>query len=238
LTERRRSKMSDFNWFWQNAAFEIIWKLCVLTLLSAVLTWIRAKWPRYGQHLMPFLVITASIAFIWFALTGAPLLVSKVTTGTIENDVKGWTDKFGLGIVRSEDPNAIFAFTVTLRNGNQVLVERPKNRDQYLTFSGSVNVGDDQQKAMHNASETDKQRIVEFLTAEFARTGVGFGMNANNDVLTSVGFVVAVPITPKLTEDVFTGDLDRIDDALQLAKANIRLELAHRNTTDTKGKHN
>ncbi len=103
------------------------------------------------------------------------------------------------------------------------------NLYRWVAFMGSVTVASDQQEAMRKMSASDKQKVIEALTVDLTRAGVGFGMDAgSDDVLKTIAFSNVVPITSKLTEDVFTANLDRIDNGVQLAKASIRLALAHR----------
>lgn len=127
------------DWTWQGVITSI-----VATVLwfggASVLTWIRKKWPNAGNLALFWVASAACLAVLWYTATGIRPFTDRperVTADNIETNLKTWCTNLGLAFVNQSQavPDSYFAYTVTTRDGNQIVVSRrTKEKPAYLQF--------------------------------------------------------------------------------------------------------
>jgi len=201
-----------------------IWWLLVLAA-GAALGIIKLHWPSLADPMLYGLAGAACVAFLYFAATGRALLARPDTTpGNVEKNIRTWLDNFGLAVKKEVDPTMYFRLTVTLVNGNPLLVARPKARDHYLTFQSNLTLSPEHQAMMERMSGAQTERVLEELALELGRLQIGHAIQW--PPFTGVMLIRLVPITADYTEAKFAASLDEMDLAINVARTATSLAIA------------
>jgi hypothetical protein len=203
---------------------------------STILTWIRKKWPQYGDLARYWITTFAALAIIVYATTGYVPFVKHEPTTTAENiseNVKVWCEDLGLSIAKTSIPDTYFSYTVTTVNGNPIQVGRAKKeKSAYLQFVASVNPTVDQQPIIGRLTQDRLETLTEEVALELNKNKIAFtvttmGIPQAEGKTLAVQTVVlqkAVPISGA-TEMGFSSAIDDLNFAAQLIHTQTSLSL-------------
>lgn len=213
----------DLDWLWKSIFARIVW--AVLALVGgAMLTRLKKRGSAWFAPILWGIGGTGLIAATLLALAlllTVPLSTQEhITTDNVEPHIRGWLDAFGVAVKKeASNADSYFILTVTLRNGNPVLISRPKLRDHYLMLQSSINISPEHKAIISKMSPGQLMRLVDQVELEMARSGIGHTLNG--PPLESVIITKSVPIGDSLSESVFAGYLDVMDNGMNLARESI-----------------
>lgn len=210
----------DLNWIWQGIVTNWIADLLILGggILIAIL---KVKGSRWLMPLAYGLAGSALIGVILFTIMGLAELRSRerVTVDNVATKVRSWIDNFQLSVRTNPLPEAYFRYEVTMRNGNVVVVARPKERDRYIVIAGRLVSDAPTIETLSHLSVDQRQELLADMIAEMARSKVTFSnmqVPPQNIVLEH-----RLPISDSLTEAVLLGAIDDMDSAMALIQATV-----------------
>jgi hypothetical protein len=197
----------------------------VSTILCAagvtLLTWVKTKWPKYGDLALYWLATAACIAVIWFTVTGVPLFASKplaINQANAEETVSAWLSETLISFRKakpSEVADAKFAFFTTAPNNNQVIVDVPNDHPNMILISATVDFGPNQRNKFAALSQEGKNAAGRFVNLELARLGVQYSVDMPRGVIS-----VEKPVMlDGLREQVFVDNLTAIESAILLSES-------------------
>jgi hypothetical protein len=180
--------------------------------------------------------IPAVLAIGGLALACAGLyrtLTFGANASNIEQRIREWSKRLGLATTPQEGgPPSYFSLLITLGDGNQVVVSRPKegDRDRFLSFRSRLILSPEHRAILVKMTKVQAYRAVLGLQMEMARYRIGFDLQmANPNELTSLAAAALtedVPITSALTDAVFLEHVRNMDNAETLLRDAINLSLS------------
>ncbi len=222
-------------WTWQGILTSI-----VATVLWAVgatmLTWIKHKWPKYGDLALYWVASAACLAVIVFATTGyrpfaKPRL--QVTPENIESNVKLWSEDLGLAFTKGNIPDTYFALSLTTRTGTPIQVTRAtKEKPSYLQFVTTLAFSPEHQAVMGTLTKDQIDTVMQEIALELAKTRVGSAIATMNMPQTGTNVVgqtmvvlqKAAPIA-ELNEARFSDYIDDMEFTASLTRSATSLAL-------------
>jgi hypothetical protein len=226
-------------WLWQGILTSVL--AAVLWLGGATaLTWVKRKWPKYGDLALYWIAIAACMAVIWFAVSGHALFSwpqPQVTPENIEANVRHWSEDLGLAYTRGTAPDSYFAYSLTTRTGTSIQVFRSvKDKPAFLQFGSQLTMSPEHQAMMATLTKEQVDTVVQEIALELDRTRVGFTIATLSTPQTStpvkqtvIVLQKATPIT-NLDEASFAAAADDIEFTVQLVRATTSLALRRART--------
>lgn len=233
------------SWLWQGIVTSVL-----ATLLwfggATVLTWIKHKWPRYGDLALYWVACAACLAVLWFAITGYVPFSTRppqITPENIEANLKAWSENLGLGITKVSqlipEQDAYFGMVVTLQSGNPVTVFRGKQKPGYLQMQCPLALSQEHLAMLNKLTKDEAHAATQEVLLELARTKLGFQMMTASGQLVAPGgsaaqpivlqqtivIMKAAPITNDLTEATFAQHINEIDSAIAIVRGSTELTL-------------
>lgn len=210
-------------WFWQGLLVNGVYALLILGG-GAVMAILYSKLPEIYSMAAKGLVGSASVAVIIFCYLGIlnrPKRLAVITPENAEENVKAWIEKFNLTHKRVEDASVLWAYLVTLNDGNSILVMRRKDRDKYVYFQGNVVFAPEHLLVYKTLSPVQSNRLAERLALQLAQTYMTFNLIG---VDATPGFAIStrIPITAGMTEDEVMLKIDQTDAGMIIGKVVIR----------------
>ena len=208
-----------WTWTWQGVFTSV-----VATLLIAggatVLTWVKKKWPQYGDNVRYWLSICATLLLIAYLCFGYMPFVKRPTeinVDNIESAVKEWSEEGGYSIAKIETPDTFFAYSITTVNGNQIQVFRSnKQKTSTLQFITSLNAPTQMQILLGSMTQDQITTLSEELGAELNKQRIGFTVSTGTSQLKSNLGVLTVTLQKgapirEFNEDTFWHYIDDLN---------------------------
>ena len=182
-------------------------------------------------------VIAAVVATLWSVVALVNLFPvlkgTRVTTENVEAHVRSWSDTFGFGVQRVDNPEAYFALALTLGlGGRHAFVARLKKTwERYIIVESSMVMTDEHKNVFKSLSPEQTEIFVEELLLQLAAAGQIGVIDAN---LGNITLQRRIPITPSLTEDEFIKAVDHVSIGWMIARNAVVLALKRHNTATPK----
>jgi hypothetical protein len=218
--------------FWQGLITNVVSTVLILGAgaLLTILAATNSKWAKPTLYGLAGIALMAGIVFVF---TGRAILSKKQPQTTIDNvetNIRAWSDYFGLGIQKVSEAEAQaqshFCILVRCRSGVQIIVMRSKSHDRYLAFVSNLDIAEEHRNVLAQLPKVKSARILQELTLEFARHGIGYQLNILPDgTLSRISITKAIPITRNLTEDTFIAYLDQVESGTQVALGTVRMAI-------------
>jgi hypothetical protein len=220
------------DWLLQNLFSSLVWEIILLLGGGLVLAYLKRTWPEIAAQVMYGLVGAALLSVLLFTLTGHSILFKQqpeTTTENVEANIKAWADSLGVGIPRVTVPDTYFSEVITLKNGNQIVVARAKERGGYLQIQSTLVLAPEHQAILAKLTREQVADVTEEVTLELARARMGYTISGPQGgyQMQNIFLQRSVPITNNLTEATFGGYMDEMDSAIALVKLATTLALAH-----------
>ena len=220
----------DWNGVLQGLFSNLVWWI-IIVVGGGLLALLKVKWPRIAGPALYGLLGVACLATVCFVAVGRPLLSKEqpqTTTENVDANIRAWADSLGMGVTRFQLPDAYFALGITLKNGNQVVIGRVKERPSYLEIQSSLILSPEHQAILSKLTKEQAADVTEEVTLELARSKIGYTITGPPPgQMQTVLLQRSVPITSGLTEATFGGYLDEMDSAISLVRLATTLALAH-----------
>ena len=130
----------DINWLWQGLATNWLFAVLVFATGGAVVI-ARIKQWRWTSPIIYGLGASTLMAILLYAVNSQHELAAaqamRTTSGNIQERVRTWIDSFKLQNQNATgaDPNDLFRYIVTMRNGDRITVLHSKRRETYLVIA-------------------------------------------------------------------------------------------------------
>ena len=151
---------------------------------ATMLTWIKTRWPQYGDLVRYWLASAASLAVLWFAMTGYVPFSKRqlqITPDNIEANLKAWFENVGLPFTKANLPDTYFSYAITTRTGTPIQVSRmTKDKPAYLQFASTLMMSPEHQAMMGTLTKDQIETATEEIALELAKTRVGFAIASMN----------------------------------------------------------
>jgi hypothetical protein len=144
-----------------------------------------------------------------------------ITTANVDAHIRDWLDHFKMSSGHIDVANAVFALVVTIHDENKVTVFRLQDKSQYVIVQAVLQFNTRDEELIKRLSSLEQKHLRLMLTSELAKLNVGFGIAMPN----SITVVVRTPITDTFSEATFMESIDRVDNAMLVAKAVFNLEI-------------
>jgi hypothetical protein len=148
---------------------------------------------------------------------------AQTTVDNVHDRVRSWLDNFGLTVQNGPADDRLFRYVVTMKNGDQIDISRPKERDRYLVIATSLRASEEEKQLLSKLSEDQSARLQADMTTKAAEAHLAFtNMTVPFD---NVYLEKRVPITSSLTEAVFIGSVDEMDAGLVILRTTSMMAL-------------
>src|SRR5258708_2795016 len=145
---------------------------------ATVLTWIKSRWPTYGNLALYWIASATCLALLWFAFTGYVPFSRRppeMTTDNIESNVKLWFEDLGMAFKKTGTPDTYFSYSLTTRLGTPLQVSRlAKEKTAYLQLVSTLTLSPQHQAMMLTLSQDQVDAIIEEMALELSKTRIGF----------------------------------------------------------------
>ena len=242
--------MGSWNWTWQGTLTSVAAALLLLGV-PTLLTWVKKKWPQHGELVRYWLTSAAAMAILLYATTGYILFAKhevKITPENLELNIRKWSDDLGFSVARLQ-PGALpqpmeiyFGLAITLSNGNPILVYRAREKSAFLQLVCPLALSPEHLQAMAKLRPDQQEAVNQEIQLELSKTKVGFSVTTSKaaapqasgsppigggQILLQQMVILSkgVPISGDLNEATFASDLDEMDDAITLTRAQTALAL-------------
>ena len=196
-------------------------------------TYVKSKWPQYGDKVLYFLVCASCLFILVYVFTGfVPFrkAQNRVTIDNIESNIKQWCENFGMPFTKTIVPDTYFAYNVTTRSGNPLIVSRlSKERQSYLQFGATVTFSPERRAAVNTMTKDELDELISEVTLQLTTLRMGVVIatlttpqTGNNVGQTVIGLQKAVPIND-LNEPDFGAALDDIESGINMSKSAVSL---------------
>ena len=223
------------DWTWQGILTGLL-ATGLWAVGATVLTWVKNKWPKYGDLALYWIASFACLGIVWYAATGyipfsQPQV--RVTSENVESNVKAWSESAGLGFVKAPISDSYFGYTLTTRTGTPIQVSRLRSEKQsYLQFASTISFAPEHQAILGTLTKEEVDAVVQEITLELTRTRVGFAIanlgipqtGVSTTTQTAVILQKAVLIT-NLSEPTFTSCIDDMEFSVTTLRAATILAL-------------
>jgi hypothetical protein len=223
------------DWVWQGTFTSVVAALLFLGG-ATVLTWIRKRWPTYGNLALFWVASAACLGVLWFAVTGYAPFSSRplrITTDNVEANMKLWCENLGLAFRQTNLPDTYFGYMITTRTGTQMSVSRrTKERPAYLQFETDILFAPEHQAVLSTLNKDQIETVMEEIGLELNKTRVGFTVGSlampqttNNQIGQAfIALQKAAPIAD-LNENGFASYIDDMEFSAGLARNATQLAL-------------
>ena len=194
----------------ENIVASILYALLILAG-GTVLAVLKSIAPNLFSYVLWGLVgsaLTAVIVAAWIIFKRIPKLPPETTPENIEANIRRWLDSFQLSVKKVDDENAIFTLVATTDSDMKIAITRLKAFDRYVLLQSAINIAPEDKVRFDALSLDERGRFAASLTVELARSGLGFQMKLDQNIIT---LDRRVPITSGLTEVSFMEALDHLD---------------------------
>lgn len=207
----------------------LLWDMVLASLVATLLAYLRTKYKDWAPPAIYAVCGFTAVFVIAYAFVGHALLYKEqphTTTKNVEENVKAWSDTFGLSVQKQSDSNFEFVLGIILPNGRKIQVGRPKQRGQYLEYQATLLPGPEQRVILEKLSGPQKQEILHEINLELARSRIGYTVLGTTDSPLKVTILIKmVPITDNLTEDSFISSINEMDSGIAFADEVITLSV-------------
>jgi hypothetical protein len=231
--------MEDNSWLTHGVVTSII-----ATLLVAgggfVIGYFKKKGAPWVVPVMYGLGAAVLLAALVIAIVGFMAIPSpkpKTTPDNVESQIKKWVEINGVGITRPTTPipDTYFAYMLTLKNNNQVMVGRAKNNSRRLDFQLYLQPSEEDQRILNALSKDDASQVLQEVTRDLGLAKIGHTISTATPLIqgatispfgVQLGIVIqkAVPIED-LDEDKFFQAVNEIDSGAMIVKSSMGLAL-------------
>jgi hypothetical protein len=226
--------------------------ILILGVGLGVLPWLLDKWRVEMPELLVFALLFLSVVLIIWSLIHLgwlqklPYLSSNVSVATaillcmgvatlsliwhvrhrdsLEENLKSWVYSNGLGIERTIEAECSFSFIIRPPNGATMWVCRlaAKGMDRYIEIRTLVAPLEDQ-KIVDGWPPEKRQRLINALILEIARTKVNYELVAQQPEYKGIRLRRALPINTELNEQTFLEGVMSIEDAIILCQGQYNI---------------
>lgn len=196
----------DWDGFWEKQRASLVFG--VLCLAGAVAV---GRVAVIAQALDPWqdfwVVFLFSLCLIWAAVAtfvGRSRLVQAVSRENVEARLNEWILKFRFANQKLPDSAGYrFAYRITAREGQVVVIGQPAKLDNYLRYRTEVTVLERHRRALNDLGENGRRRFMTEYTAECAKARVQISARA---LPLTVKIERTLPITRQLNaHDLWAG---------------------------------
>jgi hypothetical protein len=216
------------DWLWQGLFTNGVWWLLFIAG-AAMVAIIRRKWPIIASSVMYGLGALACLSVVYFTFTGRSVFSAPPTSSSnIEAYLKKWITSSGLGVqqVPSPSPNFDFAYNVTTKMGNSILIFRDiKGKPEYLQLQISFMVSPEYQKTLahltpEQANNALQETMIEIFRRNAAFTIEGKDQNHIEKITIIRGYEIS-----GITESQLFYAMDDIEATMEIAHSQFALEV-------------
>jgi hypothetical protein len=223
LCARERHNESNWNVFWEKQRPSFFFG--VLCLVGAVA---HGRVAVIAQKLDPWqdfwVVFLFSLSLIWAALAtfvGRSHLVQAVSSENVEARLNEWILKFRFVNQKLADSLGYrFAYRITAREGQVVVIGQPAKLDNYLRYRTDVAVIERHRRVLNDLGENGRRRFMIEYTAECAKARVQISARA---LPLTVKIERTLPITRHLNADDLWAGLEAMLQDVVIAVTHIDL---------------
>jgi hypothetical protein len=237
--------MDRWSWSWQGIITSIAATLLLLGI-SALLTWIKKKWPQHGDLVRYFLTTAAALGILLFVITGyVPFdkpRTPEITQDNLDEHVKKWAYDLGMAdAAGATSPDYSFLENVSVKDGIIVTVGCAKQRPGFIQFQSTLTVSPEHQTAWSKLTLEEANVVLQEITLELARAHIAYTIvggptsNGTQTFGTIQNILVQrpVPLVSNFDEGMFAQALDEVDQGITVARAAVVLSLARHPHLDT-----
>ena len=183
--------------------------------------------------------LVAAIILAVVGLEAIPTSKPRVTPENVEGQLKTWAENNGLGITKPQIgfPETHFSYVFTLKNGNPVVVMRPKGNPRRLEFHSYLSFSEEHQKAYAGSTKEEQADFLQQISLQLGLAQLGNAISTATPIQTVPGNVVmpfsaqvqvdvmkGIPIS-ELDEETFAHLIDEIDSGISIVRATTALTL-------------
>jgi hypothetical protein len=216
-----------------------------LAACAAALTWVKSRWPRYGDLALFWFASAACFCVLWLAFTGyRPFskVTPQVTAENIEAYIKAWSEELGMGFVKASAPDSYFAYTVSTRTNTPIQIARLRNdKPAYLQLTSTVMFAPEHQAALSTLTKDQIDTIFQEIALELNKTRVGFTIatlglpqTGTNSVGQTAVVLQRAALITSVNEVRYTELLDDMEFAVQLTR--VAASLSIKRATSAQGR--
>jgi hypothetical protein len=189
--------------------FSDILKFGALALITWLLGRANKKYPNWHVSVRDYVTLFALVAITWFAFTGKGIIQAPSTTpDNVESNIRTWLDTFNYSVrvIKDNPPDIIFALEATNVYGQQLVILRPKARDNYIQLQMTAVPPLDYQNRFTKLSESDKKEYLGQVSLEILKARTHSFNFVGLPKLVEVSH--SIPITNDLNADSFIREVD------------------------------
>jgi hypothetical protein len=223
------------SWLFQHLAAIAVWEWIVVPVVGIVIALVRKYRPAWASPIFYGLgaAVFTLILFVGAQELAALEAITKqtaplITTENVEQNIRTWSDNFGLSVRKINAPYDYFRLEITVSPdtpespARRITVYRPRgNYEHTLMFEEGLDMSELKPK-LDKLSDDQKVEVADETSQQLALTKLQFALNVAK---LTIQVQKRVPITSALTEEEFLNYLGEIGGAMMVGSDTLALSV-------------